>query len=692
MKIFKFFLLISCTLFLFYQDQIIAAEALYNNALYHFYRGNSNTALSILKSIDKDKIPEKILLRSLLYQRKNKSKQAEQTLDQYMEKVALKTGLYDYIRFIKYRNLLLQGRLEEAVKIKKFRKVPVNLSFLGRKAVIELAKYYLKAGQYSQAKIEASSLLKYGKDDVIYPQVLELLVHHSIAVRDIDAALKHYGELIKMFPDKDEEDILWRRIKRSFRKNIVTADCFTGVDEHYQYLNSLFYNSLYTKIQKQARYIIAVFPQSRNLYDVYFKSGYSYFYQYRYRHALSAFQALLKYKVPRKKNEETRYYIAASLLALGSRKTANNEFIKLNKNMPDNRYKAEALYNICSYYKKQGPYQVYRKYKDIFRHYYSNTDAYKKYFWNDNIEELKWNYNVLTEKQFRASFARLLSIRIINKIQSWYRKLYGSNKTKKQILYEGVRRIPVSYYTARILKKYFSNASVDKLDQKYQLLYRMGLGELAAEESAYLESVFRQNNHKEILQNIILLDKMGEHNKVIKILNKRFSRYRIDYGSLPAGFIPYLYPLVNWGTVKRYADKYKVDPYLIMAVMRESSYFNKNKKTGTGALGLMQITPDVGRHIAARAGQYWDASLILQDDKNIKFATFYLSWLNKAFSGDLHYVICAYKSGHRLTRRWQGEFGTKDFDLFTSMIPYSETRDYMRRVMSSYIIYKMLYS
>ena len=145
------------------------------------------------------------------------------------------------------------------------------------------------------------------------------------------------------------------------------------------------------------------------------------------------------------------------------------------------------------------------------------------------------------------------------------------------------------------------------------------------------------------------------------------------------------------GLVREAAQKYKLDPHLIWAVMREESHFRADVDSWVGARGLMQIMPATGQEIAGRKGVEITDNDLLNPEINIDFGAFYLRLMLDNFDGDVDKALAAYNGGQGNVRRWsRSPLGTTPED-FPSVITFLETREYVTKVLNSYHTYNWLY-
>ncbi len=154
-----------------------------------------------------------------------------------------------------------------------------------------------------------------------------------------------------------------------------------------------------------------------------------------------------------------------------------------------------------------------------------------------------------------------------------------------------------------------------------------------------------------------------------------------------------LYPAVYSDIVNGISSEYKINPLLILSVMREESRFNSGAVSRAGALGLMQLMPYTARRMARLLG-YEDDLLsdeeILSPSVNITLGSYYLGRLLDEF-GSVPVAVAAYNAGENAVRRWLKAYEYHDVDEFIEDIPYRETRHYVKKVLRSYFRYLDIY-
>ncbi|MFQ5881271.1 MAG: transglycosylase SLT domain-containing protein [Candidatus Methylomirabilales bacterium] len=155
-------------------------------------------------------------------------------------------------------------------------------------------------------------------------------------------------------------------------------------------------------------------------------------------------------------------------------------------------------------------------------------------------------------------------------------------------------------------------------------------------------------------------------------------------------FWTFLYPRGFWPWVDQYAQETHLDPYLVIALIREESGFSATALSRAGAQGLMQLLPVTAERVARENGLPSPHDLYTPG-LNIALGTRYLAQLHQEFGGNLVLALAAYNAGPHNVRRWLKERPFQDPDTFVEEIPYPETRQYVKRVLGSYDRYRTLY-
>jgi soluble lytic murein transglycosylase len=148
-----------------------------------------------------------------------------------------------------------------------------------------------------------------------------------------------------------------------------------------------------------------------------------------------------------------------------------------------------------------------------------------------------------------------------------------------------------------------------------------------------------------------------------------------------------IYPEPYEEIVETEGKKRGVPPSFIYGVMRQESAFRPTVVSPAKAVGLMQIIPSTARRIAQATGATYDPDLMRSPAVNISFGAYYLKFLLDIFKNRPELVAASYNAGPHAVTRWLRAGETLPLDIFVARIPYSETRNYVYRVMGNYARY-----
>ncbi len=146
------------------------------------------------------------------------------------------------------------------------------------------------------------------------------------------------------------------------------------------------------------------------------------------------------------------------------------------------------------------------------------------------------------------------------------------------------------------------------------------------------------------------------------------------------------FPPAFAGPVFRGSDAESLSASFIWSIMRLESGYNPAARSRAGALGLLQLmTPTASR----LAGHAVAGEALLDPDLNVRLGAMYLRQLVREF-GDLRPVAAAYNSGEEAVRRWNAARPRID-DLWVELIPYWETRGYVKQTYAAMRRYEAVY-
>lgn len=138
------------------------------------------------------------------------------------------------------------------------------------------------------------------------------------------------------------------------------------------------------------------------------------------------------------------------------------------------------------------------------------------------------------------------------------------------------------------------------------------------------------------------------------------------------------------------AKESSVPEALLFAVMREESAFDPNAVSKAGALGLTQIMPFTGRRGAKALALPDDDAAFLDPAENIRIGAHFLKQMRGRFADNVLLALPAYNAGPLMPEAWTKERPGMAFDLFVEDVPYTETRNYTKRVIGTMFVYEVL--
>lgn len=224
----------------------------------------------------------------------------------------------------------------------------------------------------------------------------------------------------------------------------------------------------------------------------------------------------------------------------------------------------------------------------------------------------------------------------------------------------------------------------DEQTIRVKLLFHLGFEEEAAAEAQLLWKKMAKDKKKAVFL-ASLLSSMEEYNMALGVISSSFSRdmlYR-DQGIDPRVW-RLMYPTGYSEMVNRYAGENDTDPLLLYALIREESWFNRSVVSSAGAVGLMQLMPQTA---SAVNGSQVDRHSLFDPDINIALGARFFAGLLRQYDGNIVVALASYNAGPVVVTRWLQERDGYELDEFIEDIPYKETRNYVKKVFTSYMEY-----
>ncbi len=210
--------------------------------------------------------------------------------------------------------------------------------------------------------------------------------------------------------------------------------------------------------------------------------------------------------------------------------------------------------------------------------------------------------------------------------------------------------------------------------QRTLALYRMSLGTDALEEWRWM---LRNFNDRELLTAAEVARSNEMYDRAIGAAEKTVNLHDFSMRFLA----PYR------DALQGHIRDNGLDEAWVYGLMRQESRFVTHARSNVGAAGLMQIMPATARWVAKRLGlKSYRNELIHQLDTNLKLGTYYMKTVLAQFDDSPVLASAAYNAGPSRARQWRGSQPLEGA-IYAESIPFDETRDYVKKVMSNTLYY-----
>jgi len=225
--------------------------------------------------------------------------------------------------------------------------------------------------------------------------------------------------------------------------------------------------------------------------------------------------------------------------------------------------------------------------------------------------------------------------------------------------------------------------SIDRLEivRAVQLLYELGEGEIAVPVMADMG----ENGDADALVGLgELASRQGDARAMLLVGKAALNR------GLPFDF--YAYPVVGIPPFRSIGPD--VEQSIVYAIARQESAFNPAVVSPAQAYGLMQVTPDAGKYVCKKYGASFDLGRLKNDPVyNAALGAAELGGLIEDYRGSYIMTFAAYNAGRGSVKKWIDRYGDPrdpkvDAVDWVELIPFSETRNYVQRIMENLQVYR----
>jgi soluble lytic murein transglycosylase len=235
----------------------------------------------------------------------------------------------------------------------------------------------------------------------------------------------------------------------------------------------------------------------------------------------------------------------------------------------------------------------------------------------------------------------------------------------------------------------------DNLIERVDLLLAAGLGADAGGELARGEIAFLKRNDRGKAF-AMLLDryrKSGNFNRPWLLA--------VSYSGSALGGPPEddakrwwenAYPRAYRELIEKYQGLGSNPEGYLYSIMRKESGFNPHDLSYADAQGLLQMIPATTRRVSKELGIPYDAGRLYEPEYNIQTGSWYIGHMLQKFKGQIPLGAGSFNSGPRPVMRWIDQYGNREIDELVELVPYTQTREYMKKVTENYARYRYLYA
>jgi soluble lytic murein transglycosylase len=193
----------------------------------------------------------------------------------------------------------------------------------------------------------------------------------------------------------------------------------------------------------------------------------------------------------------------------------------------------------------------------------------------------------------------------------------------------------------------------------------------------------------------VLAGRVGLANRAVRFAEPIWKTIPADYVMelAPRQLVELLYPAPFSDSLFKHTTPRNVDPKLVLSIARQESRFQVDAKSIAAARGLMQFIPSTANQIAGELKlTNFSQDDLYNADTAILFGSQYLANLFKLFPNQPQAVAGAYNGGEDNLARWIARSRSTEADRYVPEIGFSQTKDYVYKVLANYWTYQRLYN
>lgn len=575
---------------------------------------------------------------------------------------------------------------------------------------VPVAEAMFEQGNYKDARkffqLAKKQKIKPGKNAYFLIQAAH--AHYIRGYRT--AAKKEYYQIIRKYPSakKTHELVKWLGDNEpEFYKKYFFDVCNVYLkNRHYTDLRNILeqYIKRETNGLKKEK---ARFTLLKTYYD-----------QGRYKTALYGLKTLLKDHKQKNIEPYIRLYIARIYLRLGQKTQAAKAYIDYAHRFPKRRIAPEAIWKAAWIYEElRKPEQSQKLYRELRKRWSRSKFAKEAHFREGFTSYRLGRYEEADAVFSDIRFKRWPDLHK-NRAQYWSslcREIKGDTITAKRLRSGLAESLWDDYYT---MKSYLLDK--DELDESLNIskqfenspntlsFYATGFANLLNQfEDAFLvrellghyyglialsDIKLKAKSREEWIALAEIYKKFGDYGKAYRTydyINRKFYNHQ-SFVQKPF-ILKERFPFYYDHPIEKYGQRYGLDKELILGLIKQESTYRANVVSWADAWGLMQLIPSTAKEMAQIARvKLTENEQLFDPDFNIHLGSLYLKILHRRFNGKKEWMLAAYNAGPHRVNRWKKIPGSDQIDVFIENIEFSETRNYVRKVMKNYWAYTLL--
>jgi len=572
-----------------------------------------------------------------------------------------------------------------------------------------LADYYFSSGQYSQAyQFYQSALKNAGSGE--YAGIRISSAKALFYQKQFSAARELWLQILRRHPGEAETlaSLNWleENDPQFYKDNFFNViKVLEAHDEHNRgriLLEDFIKNTQNEEQAEQARFYLL-----KNYFD-----------RREYQQALYGFQNMLKNLQHKALEPGLRLQIARTYYASGQRSLAIEAYLDYADRFPRSRLAPETVWKAAWIAEEQKKLELATSLYQKTYHHWPNSNYAAEASFREGFVHFRQGRVDAARAGFEQMQTGQWSDLQRDRAAYWTARCYllsGDSLKAQQIFLETGRELWDNYYA---MKSYLISArDIDSLKNRVQ--------KFSADVNPLSSSAGSRQKLWPVYEKIFLVQellgpgyalamleglktklddlsdwtalaefykKLGAYSKAYRLYDFIDSKYfsGMEYSEKPF-MVRERFPLNYYALIEPLADRYLLEPALILAIIKQESVFDPEAHSLANAYGLMQLIPATAKDMS------WQLRLsfrhnrqLFQPEFNISLGVLYVKNLSRQFDQDKPAMLAAYNAGPGRARRWQALEGSTDPDVFIENIEYSETRDYVRKVLKNYWAYTLL--